>query len=235
MRRRTSSPFDQRGFTLLEILLATVVGAMVLVVIQGVFFGALRLRNTTSDRMASDLVLQRTLRLVERDLSGLMLPGGTLSGELQSVPDSSLTSEVAGERIGPDFYTNSGQVDGRTPYADVQMVTYYLAPAADGAAGKSLVRSVTRNLLPTLDTTVTEERILMSGIADAAFEYFDGLGWTDVWDSAETQTLPSAIKFRLLLATNDTNGVTPEPIVIVVPIVVTTTTSQTLALEDIAP
>ena len=66
----------QRGFTLLELLIATAVGAVVLIVIQTTFFGALRLHNTTHARIDSDLLLQRALGLVRKDFAGIMLPGG---------------------------------------------------------------------------------------------------------------------------------------------------------------
>ena len=59
MRRPPSTFRSLRGFTLLEILIATVVGAIVLLVINATFFGALRLSNTTHDRIASDLEVQR--------------------------------------------------------------------------------------------------------------------------------------------------------------------------------
>ena len=51
----------QRGFTLLELLIATAVGAVVLLVVQTTYFGALRLHNTTHARLEEDLVIQRAL------------------------------------------------------------------------------------------------------------------------------------------------------------------------------
>jgi hypothetical protein len=150
-----------------------------------------------------------------------MLPGGTLSGALQTVPTSTLAQDTAGERISPDFYTNSGKIDGWNPYSEVQMVTYYLAAATDGSNSKSLVRSVTRNLLPAQDAT-SDDRVLLPGVTSADFLFYDGTGWTDTWDSTVTSTLPTAIKFRLQLASQSTNA---APIELVVPVFVTTTTS----------
>ena len=215
----------RRGFTLLEILIATAVAAVVLVAIQTVFYGALRLRNTTTEHIEDDLTLQRTVGLVRHDLAGLMLPGGTLSGALQTVPSSSLEQDTAGDRISPDFYTNSGKIDGWNPYAEVQMVTYYLAAATDGSNAKTLVRSVTRNLLPAQDAT-TDDQLLLPGVTSADFLFYDGTGWTDTWDSTVTSTLPTAIKFRVQLASQSTNA---SPIELVVPVFVTTTTSATAA------
>jgi hypothetical protein len=122
-------------------------------------------------------------------------------------------------------------VDNRTPFGDVQKVAYFLAPAADGGSGKSLVRVVTRNLLPVMEEE-TEEQVLLSGVEDAGFEYYDGTAWTDVWDSEATSTLPTAIRFRLLIAGSEKDPASATPIETVVPIVVTTTTSQTEALAE---
>jgi type II secretion system protein J len=216
---------SRRGFTLLEILIATVVSAIVLVAIQTVFYGALRLRNTTTEHIEDDLALQRTLGVVRRDLAGLMLPGGVLSGALQTVPTTSLTQDAVGDRISPDFYTDSGKVDGWTPYSEVQLVTYYLAAATDGSNTKSLVRSVTRNLLPAQDSA-PDDQLLLPGVASADFLFYDGSDWTDTWDSTATSTLPTAIKFRLQLAAQSPNA---SPIELVVPVFVATTTSATAA------
>ncbi|HTZ19322.1 MAG TPA: type II secretion system protein GspJ, partial [Opitutaceae bacterium] len=216
---------SRRGFTLLEILIATAVSAIVLVAISTVFYGALRLRTTTTDHIEDDLTLQRTLGLVRNDLAGLMLPGGTLSGALQTTPSSTLQSDTAGERISPDFYTDSGKVDGWNPYSEVQMVTYYLAAATDGSNSRTLVRSVMRNLLPAQDAT-PDDQLLLPGVTSADFLFYDGTEWTDTWDSTVTSTLPTAVKFRLQLASQSANA---SPIELVVPVFVTTTTSAAAA------
>lgn len=224
MRRAISSRHSRKGFTLLELLVATAVGAMVLLVINGTFFGALRLHNSTHERIDEDLSLQRTLGIIRRDLSGLMLPGGTLTGQLQTTPFSSSVQDVAGDRVSPDIYTNSGKVDGWTQFGDVQTVAYYLAPGASTENGKNLIRSVNRNLLAAQTATV-DTQTLMTGVASAEVLFYDGTGWTDTWDSEATSTLPTAIKFSLVLATPAGTQTTPEPVELIVPVVVVTTTT----------
>lgn len=215
------------GFTLLELLVATTVAAIVLLVINATFFTALRLHNTTHDRIDGDLALERSLAIVRRDLSGIMLPGGTLSGQLQTGVGGTTELDLSGgERISPDIYTSSGRIDGWSSFADVQSVAYFLAPDADGANTKSLVRVVTRNLLPVQDPTSTSET-LVSGLSSAEMLFYDGVDWTDSWDSTATSTLPAAIKLSLVLAPReaDAAGPTPEPIELVVPVLVTTRAS----------
>lgn len=226
MKRDRFNPHRSRGgFTLLELLVATAVGAIVLLVIQTTFFGALRLHNTTHARIDDDLSVQRALGIVRRDFAGLMLPGGVLSGQLQTENFSSLTRDSYGERVSPDLFTNSGKIDGWNPFSEVQMVAYYLAPAADGGGGKDLVRVLTRNLLPVQETSA-EDRALLAGVASASVSFFDGTGWVDTWDSTATSTLPRALKLSLVMMPHDASQSPAAPIELVVPVMVTTTTSQ---------
>ena len=225
------------GFTLLELLIATVVAAFVLLVISGTYFGALRLHNSTQLRVDNDLILHRTLSLVQKDLEGVMVPGsptatppvGTFSGQFQDTPTNSPTQEFSATRVSPDLYTTSGELDGWNPFSEVQVVAYFLAPATDGSNTKNLVRAVTHNLLSVVQPT-TDEQILIAGVANAEFDYYDGTEWNTTWDSTATSTLPTAIRFSLALARSNSSQA-PSPIQLVVPVLVSTKTSQTQAAQ----
>lgn len=227
----SSQGHAQRGFTLLELLIATAVGAVVLIVIQTTFFGALRLHNTTHERIDSDLVMHRTLGIVRRDFAGLTMPGGTLSGELQTTNFSSLSDGNYGERVTPDLFTNSGKIDGWNPFSETQSVAYFLAPASTASEGKDLVRVVTRNLLPVQDP-LPEDQVLLHGVDSATLLFYDGNGWIDTWDSSVTSTLPRALKLSLVMKSREAGIAATPPIELVVPIVVTTRASEREALEE---
>ena len=230
------------GFTLLELLLATAIGAVVLLVINSTFFAALRLHNTTHEKIDEDLVIQRTLSIVRKDLAGIMIPPSPtattarLSGQLTTEVASTNELDGNSERITPDLFTNTGRIDGWSPYADVQMVSYYLSPAANGGPAKDLVRVVTRNLLPVIEAT-TENQILLTGVNSAGIAYFDGENWLDIWDSATSRTLPAAIKFSILLEPRDRTARSDSaPIELIVPLLVkTSATLQQEAAAEAAP
>ncbi len=213
-----------RGFTLLELLIATAVGAVVLIVIQTTFFGALRLHNTTHARIDEDAVVQRTLGIIRRDLAGIMLPGGTLSGQLQTSNFSSLSSGNYGDRVTPDIFTNSGRIDGWNPFSEVQMVAYYLSPSTTGN-GKDLVRVVTRNLLPVQDVQA-DPQVLMSDVDSASMMFYDGSGWIDMWDSETSSTLPTALRLTITRTAAAPNQSAGTPLDLIVPVLVKTTTTQ---------
>ncbi len=210
------------------------VGAVVLLVINATYFGALRLHNSTNARVDSDLELDRTLKIIQRDVAGLMVPAaanatapvGTFSGQFQDTPTNSLTQEFTYTRVSPDFYTTSGVVDGWNQFSEVQIVAYFLAPAATGST-KNLVRAVTRNLLP-VNTPTTDEQILLTGVVDANFQYYDGTQWDTTWDSTVTSTLPTDINFNLTLFNGSSNSSAQQPIQLVMPVMVTTTTTAKL-------
>lgn len=210
------------GFTLLELIIATAVGSIVLLAVQTSFFGALRLHDTTHTRLDTDLGLQRALAIVRRDLAGLMLPGGTLSGQLQTSNFASTLGDAYGERISPDLHTTSGRIDGWNPFSEAQRVAYFLAPAQDSSGARDLVRVVQRNLLPAQDDTGAPQ-VILRGVTAAEMYFHDGTDWTNAWDSEASATLPTGLKFRVTLANPDRSQPALAPFEIVVPVVVTTT------------
>lgn len=205
------------GFTLLEILIAVSVFAVVLAAINTIYYGAVKLRNRTSLLIEQSLILERVGSIIKHDLGGLAAPGGELSGQLNT--DSSTNMSAQGTT---EFYTTTGILSDDEPWSEMQKVSYYLVqPTNNQTAGQDLVRAVTRNLLPTLDGEV-DEQYLMSGLDNIAFEYYDGSYWTDTWDSTtSTNPLPAAIRVTLEFARPlELNEPTPAPVEFVVPVMV---------------
>lgn len=232
-RRRT------QGFTLIEVIISISVAAIVLLVINATFFSALRLHDATHARIDEDLAQRRALGLIRRDLEGLVLPPSatstttTLAGQFQTnVAGTTSLDGTNAERVSPDLTTSCGRIDGWNAFSDLQRVAYFVTPEPNGENTKSLVRVVTRNLLPVDSEPQDESQTLLTGLTDATMTYFDGTDWTDSWDSTETSTLPTAIKFSITLAPRGTttSGANPMPIELIVPVLVATrTTAQQTA------
>jgi len=242
-RRTTlSSPFviPQRGFTLLEILLAMLVFSIVLAAIHTVFFSAFKLRSKTSEAIERSLPLQQTLAIIKRDLANLVPPGGAFSGALQSTPTTSTGSGMSGSlshQNGPQFYTAVGIVDDNAPWGEIERVSYHLAAATNNTPGMDLYRSVARNLLPLMQDQ-TSDQFLMSGVESVAFQYYDGNAWKDTWDSTQADTttgltnnLPRAIKLELALYNGNRSYGTPAPVGLIVPVMVLARTNATATIE----
>jgi type II secretion system protein J len=222
------------AFTLLEVLIAILILAMVMAVVHSVFHGALQLRNKTDQAFEDAIPLQHTLTLMKRDLANLTIPGGTLTGTLQTSPTtgSSTAALHSGQQAGPSFYTASAAISDVSVMSEMQKVTYYLMPATNGGNGLDLVRSVTRNLLPVIQEEFSDQR-LMGGVQSLTFQFYNGSSWADTWDSTATSTttgttntLPQGIRVQLTLAV-ESGKLAPTPIELVVPVNVQPSTNST--------
>lgn len=242
--RHSSFVIRRQAFTLLELLLAILVFAIVLAAMHTVLFSAFRLRKKTTEAIERSLPLQQALGIIKRDLLNLAPPGGTLTGALQSTP--TITTNASGVSIsgtlnrqsGPQFFTVAGIVDDNTPWSDIERVSYYLAAPTNGAPGMDLYRSVARNLLPVMQDQ-TDDQFLLSGVEAINFQYYDGTSWQDTWDSTEvdsmtglTNNLPFAIKVQLQLHNESRALGMPAPVEFVVPVTVLARTNVSVALTE---
>jgi type II secretion system protein J len=211
------------GFTLIEVLLALMISALVLVVIGSVFAGALHLQSRASANLDESLPIERALTLLRRDLKNAVAPGGMLAGPLQS---GSLQGGVDANN-GIQIFTTTGLITPNSPWAEIQKVTYGLQTPNDatGAGAKDLVRTVTRNLLSTT-TQDEEDQFLASGVESLNFSYFDGANWLDTWDDTTQTNLPIAVRVSLQMATKDSAQTRPDPIQLLVPLMVQVHTNE---------
>lgn len=222
----------EHAFTLMEMILAIGVAAIVLITVCTVFFAAIRLRDTTQNAVDNAKPADFALAAMKRDLECVVTPtNGTskvLSGDFR-VGD--ITSAGNNEAVDIEMYTATGQVGDQQPWGDIQRVTYELRdPTVRNAAGKDLYRSVTRNLLsPT--TIAVEDQWMMSGIQSLTFSCYDGVQWWNTWDttgltSANTN-LPVAVRVDIQPVGNQM-----APIEMVVPIDAQSRTNMSLTATN---
>ena len=208
------------AFTLIEVLLALGIFAIVLVAINTAFFAAIRLRQRTSEGLDHSLPLNQFIGTLRRDLQNALPPGGVLAGDFNSDGPSGMkigglsknVSTGGGQTAGLDFFTTTGELSDNAPWGDIQEVNYQLKePESRGQSyGRDLVRSVTRNLLAT-STQTTEEYRLAGNIESLEFSYFDGLQWRDAWNTSGGDSgLPTAVRVRIQPASSD--GPTPRTV-----------------------
>ena len=210
---------NAHAFTLIEMVLAIGVAAIVLIAINTVLFAALRLHEETADMVDAASPVDQTVTFLRRDLECVVTPtnGATkvLSGDFRT---GSVSSDGVAEPVAIEMFTATGALSDSTPWADIQRVTYELKDPADpSATGKDLVRSVVRNLL-TITTPEVDDQLMMSGVASIKFSCFDGTQWQDTWDTtgvtSSDTNLPVAVRVDIQMA-GDNNL---QPIEMVVPI-----------------
>lgn len=224
--RRRGAP----AFTLMEVMLAVAIASVVLIAVTGVFFGALRLRNRTSEAIEASVPVERALSRIRRDLLGLVPPGGALGGAFQAGSGVVAMTNALGlefGQVGPEFRTRTGAIGEDLPWSEVQRVAYLLLESTNQTGARDLYRSVTRNLLsPSVETP--ESEWLLGNVENLTFQFHDGTQWLDTWDStAQTNQLPRGIRVELQRGPREIRGELPPPLVLVIPILVDGNTNHT--------
>ena len=222
---------NQDAFTLIEMILAIGIAAIVLIAVNAVFFTSLHLRDDTSDMVDAATPVDATVTFLKRDLQCCVTPtNGTskvLSGGFR-VGDN-ITSSGVSDPVAIEMCTATGALSDSQPWGDIQRVTYELKNSADAAAsGRDLYRSVLRNLLPATTPTV-EDQLMLSGVASVKFSCYDGAQWQDAWDTtsatAVNTNLPLAVRVEIQMAGN----ANAQPVEVVVPIDSVSRTNMVLA------
>ncbi|MGA2246175.1 MAG: type II secretion system protein GspJ [Verrucomicrobiota bacterium] len=229
-------PQIARGFTLIEMILAIGIAAIVIIVVNAAFYSALRLRDDTSDMVDAASPVDAAVTFMKRDLECAVTPtNGTskvLSGGFRV--GTGLTSLGVSDPVAIEMFTATGALSESAPWGDIQRVTYELRTPADAsAAGRDLYRSVLRNLLA-IGTPEVTDQLMLNGVASLKFSCYDGMQWDDTWDTTDPTAiytnLPTAVRVDIKMAGRSDMA----PIEIVVPIdsqsrtnmVLTTTTGS---------
>jgi prepilin-type N-terminal cleavage/methylation domain-containing protein len=202
-----------RAFTLMEVMLALTVSAIVLAAIGGVFFAALRLRDRTAAALDETTPLYQALSIMRRDFQGALPPGyGAIptAGDFKTDPESA-------SRI--QLFTTTGVLNENDPWGDVQEVIYDLRDSADHRqTGKDLYRTISRNVLAS-GAAEGVELPLLSHVQSLEFTCYDGSSWRS-WDTSMGDTnLPVAVRIRLRLAgDSDNTSRAQQPYELVIPL-----------------
>jgi general secretion pathway protein J len=214
------------GFTLMEVLLALTVSAIVLAALGGVFFSAMRLRERTLAVLDTSAPVYQALGLLRRDLLGALPPsGGGLAGDFKLLSGGS----TVGQGFGLQFSTSTGVINESQPWGDIQEVTWEIRDATvrSRLGGKELVRTVSRNLLTT-STLDLNDQIVLPNVESLEFSFLDGVDWRDSWDTSLSDTnLPVAVRVRVqLMADENVDTRNRQPIEMVFPLEIQSRTNQ---------
>ena len=214
-----------KAFTLIEMLLAVAICAIVLVAINGVFAAAMRLRDKTSETIEEALPVTRAMDIMHRDLKGTVGPGGFLAGDFKCGAQAmGATMGLSGEAgsAGLDFFTSTGAINDKVPWGDLQEVFYELkAPSDRNQVGMDLVRCINRNLLATTTQTPEIQWLIRTNVQTLQFDCYDGTQWRNTWDTSAGDTnLPVAVRIRIQLVPRPgEEAANQQPLEMIVPLV----------------
>ena len=219
-----------RAFTLIELILAIGVAAIVLVAANAVLFGALHLRDQTADAVDANSPVDTAVAFLKRDLAGALPPtngtSGILSGGFRA---GTISSAGVSEPVAVEMFTTTGALGESKPWSEIQRVSYELKMSANkNAPGRDLYRSVSRNLLA-LNSPDVEDQLMLTGVASVKFSGYDGAQWQDTWDTTEVTSmqtnLPWAVRVEIKMAGN----ANAQPIQVIVPLDAQSRTNMVLS------
>lgn len=188
-----------RAFTLLELLVATAMTAVLAGSLYATLHVAFKARGTATAVVEEVRRAELAVELVRADIESAVVPKGILAGGFLGEDDT----DGAGRPM--DILLLHCTADGAAETegtGDIRMVELACEPAEDGE-GMVLLRRLTLNLLA---TTVEEpaEEVFCRGLRSFDLKYFDGMDWQDNWDSGtQDNTLPLAVEVTLELVARD--------------------------------
>jgi type II secretion system protein J len=202
---------NRKGFTLIEVLVAAVISAILILSLNTLLYNALHLRDDAVAEMVSLSTEQNVLNLLRQDLRSAVSSDTALAGRMLGI--SSRTSMQMADSL--EFHTASGRISEYEPWGDIQKVQYSLMELENPLAEKGLylIRAVTRNLLAPIQETPMIYPLLPH-VHSLMFQYFDGEVWLDSWDSELQETpVPKAVRVQILLFKNaETNANSSLPV-----------------------
>ncbi len=182
------------GFTLLEILLAMTLMAMLAGTLYGSLHIAFRARDSVQRAIEETNAGALGLDLVRRDFSEALPPKGILAGTFIGSDDQWDNGRDADSM---DFYASANMLDEPVGTCDIIHVSIALGTDDDGTV--ALVRNTTTNLLAT-EVPEPDTEVICRNVRSLNLRYFDGTDWLDSWDSTqEGDELPLAVELVLEL------------------------------------
>ena len=198
---------NKKGFTLVEIMIATMLSSFIMLVAVG----ALRAITATSERIGGTIDTAAEVRFaakqLETDLLNIYRDSNSLNrrliGGLRQNADSVSTNLL--------FWT-IGRTKARfdLPEGDLYEVEYFLLQENEQSKlCRRLWPNPEKDILPT--GILTE---LVENIREFQVRYFDGTNWTDIWDSDGLEMLPDIIEVTLVAVAPFSNDIMTQTIVV---------------------
>lgn len=180
-----------RGFTLLEMLVAIAMVAIITASLYSALYVGFRAQRSATRAVEPARAATLTLQLLEQDIEGAMSPTGILAGQFLGTDAQGLDGAD-----GLSFYSSANVPSDGESGADTRHVEFVVAAALDDAQ-PALLRRVTSNLLPS-NAPLIREQVLCRNVKAFNLRYYDGTQWLDSWDStAQGDLLPLGVEVQI--------------------------------------
>jgi type II secretion system protein J len=200
--KRSGQHLSARGFTLVELMLAMAMIAVVIVPLYASLQKAFTAKREAEAILEPPRSAEIAMEFMRSDIQNALAPSGVLAGNFEGTQAQDAQGHEGDDLI---FYTTADATDHVDGNGDIKEVELTTEPSADGK-DTVLVRRVTRNLLSQTQVTPDEE-ILCRGVSSLTLQYYTGSEWVNTWDSTqEDSTVPAAVQVTLELQRTDTVG-----------------------------
>lgn len=202
------------GFTLLELLVALFITAILFAMGYGALTEALNSRKEVEEQSARLTAVQQAMRIIEQDIelmqprpardplgngyeAPLVVNQNTVTGAASDTGSSSSTvsgssDSMSSTEASPALisFTRGGWANpAGLPRSELQRVSYLVRDS-----------KLIRQHLPVMDTTAATafvERELLDQVVSVSFRYMDeSMAWSSVWPTAPLQSLPPLEQWR---------------------------------------
>jgi general secretion pathway protein J len=191
------------GFTLLEMMLAIAITAIVLAVIASSFNAVAHSKTHAGDRLSIDREGRATIWAMSNEIRGAVQTPMAISrvvfvgtGQMRDgLPEDSLTVSTL----------DAGHRRSITAFGAEEVVAYSLAPNPDHRGWFILTRAQMSGLM--IGAADPAPVVLANNVISLHLRYFNGNAWSESWDSSalpRNQQIPLAVSIDLQLGA--TNG-----------------------------
>ena len=183
-----------RGFTLLELIVATTIFAIVVSASYALFESSRSVASRAEARAELFQTARAALRIIERDLRGV-LPATDSAEESALLGEDAEAGEIPMDRIEVTSVNFAVAVDKDEELrGDVSRVNYWVEE------GRGLLRERRDALTPVTVFIEREENVeeIAPGVVGLDLRYF-GEEWETEWDSRVTRRLPRAVEVTVVV------------------------------------
>jgi type II secretion system protein J len=188
--------YDNSGFTLIEMLIATAVSSIILLMVYTAYSSIIKSVNQGNIASSYYEKINKVMQKLDSDLQNAYWNS--------TVRNINFISTIEGNSSRLNFITVENKnnriilsVNNSLPYSDIHEVGYYLKK--NNKTGKTdLVR---RNEIY-YDKSPLEggtEDIILENVESIKFDFRSRSDWTDSWESRDKKRLPYGIKTTLVL------------------------------------
>lgn len=174
----------QSGFTMIELLVAVAVSAILVTALYATFFSVFAAADASGAGLDRRIETGRLVDRFSRDIRSAMFKSGHAASRFTGGGDGMHSAVSMATHTRP-------VVSAGLPSSDLTGIRYFVA---DGEGGLSVFREA-RDLFR--DEAAAAE--LLTGVESFEVLYYNGKDWAKAWDSDLEGALPVAVRMKLVL------------------------------------